>query len=214
MRLYILAVLLTLCCGTIHAQESAVPDVFQDADTMSWLNRTVGSIDIAEEESKTESDLLLTESQRLEIGEIYASHQEMMAFGETVPPEKRQDKKFVNEIFSFYMSELKSLESNLNQKVLLPDQVSRLSRKLFLRNLERHEGDVVKVISDIYSDKIKLDEKRKDKLAEVVEASKKEVAEAKKKFKAELKRILEKNDKATRELLTGQEKAILGMSAE
>lgn len=203
-----------LWCAPIDAQERARPDVFQDANVMAWLNRAASSISLVDGESRIDSDLQLTESQKLQIKEIVASHQEMMSFGDEVPPEKAADKQYVNEIFSFYISELKSLEASLTEKVLLPNQVSLLSQKLFLQAVKMNNGDVLKVITENYCDKIKLDDKRKDKLAEIGETAKKEIAEAKKKFEAELKRILDKGDKATRDVLTGQEKDMLGLSGD
>lgn len=209
MRALPLFVLLVLCCGTTFGQAPIMPDR-PDADTQAKLSRAQSSIEIADGELQLDSDLELTESQSVKIKEIVEIHDDWMRMGAKLPPEKRADKNFVNELVAEYHNELQSLGARLTEEVLLPHQKSLLSRKVFLRNLKFSDGDMLKVITKFYPDKIRLDDERKDKLASISESTKNEIAKAKKKFEAELRRIRKKSETETRGLFTDREMEILG----
>ncbi len=205
--------LLVFCCGEMCAQDFR-PDAYNDPDTMARLNRATGLIELADSESKLNSDLELTEAQILEIKEIALTHSDWMDIGDSIPPEKRADKDFVNELVNDYLVMVKSLESRLSEKVLLPHQVALLANKQFSKALKSCDGDITKAISNFYCDKIKLDDKRKDKLAKISKATKKEIAQARKEFETKLKRILKNSEKATREVFTGSENKLLGIAQD
>ena len=209
MKLLSLAGLFILCCGTSFAQEPVMPDL-PDAATALKLSRAQDAIEMVENELQPNSDLELIESQKIEIREIIAIHEDWMRLSDRIPPEKMSDKKYVNELVNEYRSELLSLGTRLTEKVLVPRQKRLLMWKVFARKVKLSDGDISKAITEYFPDKIELDAGRKEKLATISKTTKKEIEEARKKFKAELNRILQKGQKESLALFSVQEREILG----
>ena len=191
--------------GSAIAQDASL---MEDPNLQASVNRALGIITIAlnDDEAGERSELDLVESQKKAIQEISDRYSDMLEEGANLSPEDAADPNIMLE----YIGRLKTLETELTAGVLMPHQAASLLGKVFTRSIEVSSGDTLKAIEEYYPDKIELDEKKTQDLKNISKSTKKEILEARKKFKAEVERIIAKSGKATRELFSDQEKAILG----
>jgi len=191
--------------GSAEAQD---PNPMEDVKLQASVNRAIGIITIAlnDDEAGERSELDLNEPQKKAIQEISDRYSDMLEEGANLSPEDAADPNIMLE----HIGRLKTLETELTEAVLMPHQAASLLGKVFTRSIEVSSGDTLEAIEEYYPDKIELDEKKTQDLKNISKSTKKEILEARKKFKAEVERIIAKSGKATRELFSDQEKAILG----
>ena len=103
----------------------------QDANLQASVNRAIGLITIAidESESKEESNLELTDYQKTTLQDVADKYSEMLEEGAQLLPEQMADPEIQRE----FSARLTALESNVTVNVLLPHQLHPLLGKLFSR---------------------------------------------------------------------------------